>query len=91
MKVVRYTLLENGKVPQSMINGGYFPRPNGGQAPQDYDYIGYSLGWTGLEEFTSKADFENYINSFLTEYEVPLSAVPVTIQEVIDDFWLNRN
>ena len=44
MKIIKYTLLGNGKVPESMVDGGYFPKPNGGQSPQDYDLIGYSLG-----------------------------------------------
>ena len=42
MKIIRYTLLSNGKVPEAMFDGGYFPKPNGEQSPQDYDLIGYT-------------------------------------------------
>ena len=48
MKIIRYTLLANGKVPEAMFDGGYFPKPNREQSPQDYDLIGYSRNWDGF-------------------------------------------
>ena len=87
MKVIRYTLLGNGKVPSAMVDGGYFGKSNGGQSPQDFDYIGLSLGWTGLEKYTTKADFENYINSFLTNADIINNTENVTIQDYIDSLW----
>ena len=35
MKLIRYTLLGNGKIPSAMIDGGYFAKFNGGKSPQD--------------------------------------------------------
>jgi hypothetical protein len=87
MKVIRYTLLDNGKVPQAMINGGYFVKYNGGQSPQDYDMIGLSLGWTGIEEYTTKISFENYIKSFITDYVDEITDEVTLIQDLIDNFW----
>jgi len=89
MKVIKYTLLENGKVPQSMVDGGYFPKSNGGQSPQDYDLIGFSYGWKGLGEFTTKEEFENYIKSFMNDYiDIENNQ---TIQDLIDSFWSRKN
>ncbi len=90
MKVIRYTLLGNGKVPQAMTDGGYFPKPNGGQSPQDYDMIGLSNGWTGLEEYTTKLDFSNYIKSFMSDEVIKFPSETVLIDDVITDFW-NRS
>ena len=87
MKVIRYTLLYNGKVPQSVTDGGYFVKSNGGESPQDYDIIGLTNGWTGLEEYKTKLDFENYIKSFLSDYTDPVTNEPRLIQEDIDKFW----
>ena len=88
MKVIRYTLLGNGKVPSAMVDGGYFIKSNGGQAPQDYDLIGLSLGWSGLEEYKTKLDFENYVKSFASNYEV--SGRQYFVQDEIDTFWAKR-
>ena len=88
MKIIRYTLLENGEVPSDVVDGGYFIKFNGGQSPQDYDMIGLSVDWTGLEEYETKLDFENYINSFLSDYIDNLTETTVLIQDVIDAFWL---
>jgi hypothetical protein len=67
--------------------GVYFIKLNGGQSPQDYDMIGLSLGWTGLEEYTTKLDFENYIKSFMTDYTDEIRNETVLIQDLIDQFW----
>ena len=80
--------MANGKVPESMVDGGYFPKYNGGQSPQDCDLIGFSLGWSGLEEYTTKADFENYIKSFLSDYE--REGKNYYIQDIIDKFWSRK-
>jgi hypothetical protein len=87
MKVIRYTLLNNGKVPSAMVDGGYFVKHNGGESPQDYDLIGLSLGWTGLEEYTTKISFENYVKSFMTDYTDEIRNETVLIQDLIDQFW----
>ena len=88
MKIIKYRLLANGKVPQSMVDGGYFPKHDGGQSPQDYDLIGYSLGWSGLGEFSNKQDFESYIKSFNNDSLDNHDTIQnYTIQNIIDDFW----
>jgi len=87
MKVIRYTLLSNGKVPSNIIDGGYFVKYNGGQSPQDYDIIGLSLEWTGIEEYTTKVSFENYIKSFVTDFVDPITNETILVQDLIDIFW----
>tara|TARA_R110000824_G_scaffold99893_1_gene237510 strand:+ start:1948 stop:2226 length:279 start_codon:yes stop_codon:yes gene_type:complete len=87
MKVIKYTLLENGKIPNEVVNGGYFIKYNGNKSPQDYDMIGISLDWNGIQEFTTKTEFENYIKSFLSDHIHPIRKEPVIIQDLIDEFW----
>jgi len=69
-----------------MVDGGYFIKPNGGQSPQDYDMIGLSLSWTGLEVFTTKTDFKNYVNSFSSD-GVGAEGKILYLQDAIDTFW----
>lgn len=90
MKIIKYTLLGNGKVPESMVDGGYFPKYNGGQSPQDYDLIGFSYGWTGLGEFTTKAEFETYVKSFCSDF-TDIHGITYYIQDIIDNFWSRKN
>ena len=87
MKVVRYTLLPNGKVPSSMSDGGYFPVPNGGQSPRDYDLIGLTNGWNGLGEYTTKAAFETYVKSKFSDVFDPVTNRDYAIQDTINEFW----
>jgi len=90
MKIIKYTLLGNGKIPESVVDGGYFCKHNGGQSPQDCDLIGFSYGWTGLGEFTTKEEFENYIKSFWSDVTL-IDGTEVIIQNVIDSFWSRKN
>ena len=91
MKIIKYTLLINGKIPKSIIDGGYFPKPNGGQSPQDYDLVGLSHGWTGLGEFTDKNEFENYVKSFCFDFIDTTTNSTISIQSIIDDIWNKYN
>jgi len=87
MKVIRYTLLANGTIPSNVLDGGYFIKYNGGQSPQDYDMIGLSLDWTGIEEYTTKTSFENYIKSFVSDSVEPFTGESILVQDLIDNFW----
>ena len=81
MKVIRYTLLANGTIPSDVVDGGYFIKQNGGQSPQDYDMIGLSLNWTGLE---------NYVKSFVSDYVDQFTDETILVQDLIDDFWARQ-
>ena len=87
MKVIRYTLLQNGTIPSNVADGGYFIKQNGGQTPQDYDMIGLSLNWTGIEEYTTKTSFGNYIKSFISDHVDEFTGETILVQDLIDDFW----
>ena len=88
MKIIRYILLADGTIPSNVVDGGYFLKYNGGQTPQDYDMIGLSLDWTGIEEYTTKTSFENYIKTFgFYDYVDEISGETILVQDLIDDFW----
>ena len=90
MKIVRYILTSDGKIPNQIIDGGYFPKKNDNNSPQDYDLIGLSNTWNGLEEFTTKSQFENYIKSFCFDFVVPDKDEITYIQDEIDKFWSRK-
>ena len=87
MKIIRYTLLDNGKIPSNVLDGGYFIKYNGGNSPQDNDIIGLSLEWLGLEEYDTKVKLENYIKSFVSDDIDYITGEPILVQNLIDNFW----
>jgi hypothetical protein len=67
MKVVIYTLNENGEIPEYVLDGGYFPNPNGGAFPQDVDMVGIANDDAPGTELSSKADVLSYCATFMDE------------------------
>ena len=86
MKLIRYTLNEDGTIPDYVIDGGYFPKFNDGQSPQDYDLIGISETNPGLEEYTTKVSFENYVKSFTNE-SYTINNIVYYTQDDINSLW----
>ncbi len=66
--VVKYVLNSDGTVPNSIINGGHVPKPNGGTPPQDYDFVGFRVddGTGRYGEFASEADLKSYLDTYTT-------------------------
>lgn len=85
MNITIYTLNPDGTIPSHVIDGGYFPKPNGGKSPQDYDFIGIS---TEPSSFNNKAQFVNHIKGFFSDYT--LEEFPnkqFKIKDDIDNIW----
>lgn len=72
MKVVIYTLNENGEIPEHVLDGGYFPNPNGGAFPQDVDMVGIATDEASATELATRADVLAYCATFMDE-TVPIS------------------
>ena len=39
-KIIKFTLEADGTIPTYMNSGGFYPKANGGNSPQDWDMIG---------------------------------------------------
>jgi hypothetical protein len=88
MNVIKYTLNENGTIPDYVIDGGYFAKLNNNNSPQDYDLIGLSES-TGIENFINKIDFENYVKSFNDEFTMAGDR-KIYIQDMINLIWSRK-
>ena len=63
-KIIKYNLESNGKIPNYIADGGYYPKANGGSSPQDWDLIGATIDGsdeTGLGELANKAAIKSYL------------------------------
>ena len=69
MIVVMYNLTKDGHVPSYIIDGGYFPKSNNKQSPQDWDLIGISSGSKALRQFKTQADLISYFDTYTNDWK----------------------
>jgi hypothetical protein len=87
MNIKKYTLTVDGKIPDHITDGGYFPKQNNNDSPQDFDLIGLSN--IGNDDFSNKNDFEIYIKSFNNDsYE--MNGDIYYLQDIIDYIWSKK-
>ena len=70
-KIIKYNLTTGGTIPTYIDDGGYFPKANGGNSPQDWDLIGATTDGsdeTGLGELANKAAVESYLDSYTGDW-----------------------
>ena len=70
-KIIKYNLESNGTIPTYIEDGGYYPKANGGNSPQDWDLIGATTDGsseTGLGELANKAAVKSYLDSYTGDW-----------------------
>jgi len=70
-KIIKYTLTAQGTVPTYIADGGYFPKANSNNSPQDWDLIGATIDGsneTGLGELASEAAIKSYLNTYTSDW-----------------------
>ena len=71
-KIIKYKLESNGTIPTYIDDGGYYPKANGGNSPQDWDLIGATTDGsdeTGLGELANKAAIKSYLDSYTGDWK----------------------
>ncbi len=61
MKCFIYTLEADGTIPSYIVDGGYFPVPNGNPFPQNLNLVGIATDESAQEPFTSEAELLTYV------------------------------
>ena len=70
-KIVKYNLESNGTIPTYIDDGGYYPKANGGNSPQDWDLIGATVNGsseTALGELANKAAIKSYLDTYTGDW-----------------------
>ena len=73
-KIIKYNLESNGKIPNYIADGGYYPKANGGSSPQDWDLIGATIDGsseTGLGELANQAAVKTYLDTYTGDWTQP--------------------
>jgi len=78
-KIIKYNLEANGTIPTYIEDGGYFPKANDNDSPQDWDLIGATINGsseTGVGELASEAAIKSYLDSYTSEWIEPVPNDP---------------
>jgi hypothetical protein len=70
-KIIKYNLTSGGTIPTYIEDGGYFPKANSNDSPQDWDLIGATVDGsseTGLGELTNAAAIKTYLDTYTSDW-----------------------
>ena len=87
MKLVTYTLNEDGTIPVSVLDGGYVPIANNLESPQDVTLVGYAEDDYDARTFNSVEELLQYMES--NNYVVihPFTELPLSLEVVAQEIW----
>ena len=71
-KIIKFTLEADGTIPTYMNSGGFYPKANGGNSPQDWDLIGATVDGsdeTGLGALANKAAIKSYLDTYTSDWK----------------------
>ena len=71
-KIIKYNLTSGGTIPTYIDDGGYYPKANGGNSPQDWDLIGATTNGsneTGLGELANEAAVKSYLDTYTSDWK----------------------
>jgi hypothetical protein len=70
-KIIKYNLTTGGTIPTYIEDGGYFPKANSNDSPQDWDLIGATVDGsseTGLGELANAAAIKTYLDTYTSDW-----------------------
>ena len=70
-KIIKYNLTAQGTIPAYIDDGGYYPKANSNDSPQDWDLIGATVNGsseTALGELVNKAAIKSYLDTYTGDW-----------------------
>ena len=95
-KIIKYNLTAGGTIPTYIDDGGYYPKANGGNSPQDWDLIGATTDGsdeTGLGELANEAAVKSYLDTYTgdwTERNADEEEVPFNQTNAAAHIWSKK-
>ena len=71
-KIIKYNLTAGGTIPTYIDDGGYYPKANSNNSPQDWDLIGATVegsSETALGELANKAAIKSYLDTYTSDWK----------------------
>ena len=92
-KIILYNLEIDGTIPSYIDDGGYLAKPNENSSPQDFDLVGATIEnstQTGLREFETKQDLDDYVSAFIPESQEDELGTTTTRSGLVDGIWAKK-
>ena len=92
-RIILYNLESDGTIPTYIDDGGYLPKPNENSSPQDFDLVGATIEnstQTGLREFETKQDLDDYVSAFIPESQEDELGTTTTRSGLVDGIWAKK-
>lgn len=86
-KIIKYTLNQDGTIPDYVINGGYLADPRTGPSPQDWTLVGLATDDAPGEVILSREDLMSYIIDLGGESWTDPLGNPVNLESLTDFIW----
>ena len=90
MKVVIYTDTVDGNIPGYILDGGYFGKPNGNGAPQDWDFVGIAADGATETELASLEELTAYAETFLDAVIEDVFSGRKTLTDTLNEWWQEK-
>jgi hypothetical protein len=87
MKIIKYTLNENGTIPDYIIDGGYFSVQNDLPQPQDFDLVGVASDDAPQQEFLNKNELLEYITNKNLSFKNTITGEDISLETMCDYVW----
>ena len=71
-KIIKYNLTSLGTIPTYIDDGGYYPKANSNNSPQDWDLIGATVDGsseTALGELANEAAVKSYLDTYTSDWK----------------------
>lgn len=87
-KIIKYTLNEDGTVPDYILNGGYLADSRTGKSPQDWTLTGLATNEAPGEVIESRSDLMDYILDLGgASWTSPIDDTPIDLEILADFIW----
>jgi hypothetical protein len=87
MKIVVYTLTNEGIIPDYVIDGGYLAWDNGGVSPQNLDLVGLATDEAPQEGFVDQNALTNYVEQKGFIFKDLLTLETISSEVIVSELW----
>jgi hypothetical protein len=87
MKLIIYTLLPDGTVPNYVLDGGYLACVNNNTSPQDLDLIGVATDEAEETSFANEPELLAYVKLKNLQFIDSLTDKPIKQETIVSYIW----
>lgn len=87
MKVIIYSLNDDGSIPNYIIDGGHFPVANNNSSPSDFDLVGIASDEAPQDGFANETELLGYVQDKNFNFNNPYTQENISVESVVSILW----